>query len=322
MDKNQEQNIILGIQDNQDRHGIDYGILYNIFSKNGNLVLVEEILEYLQDIMASTIFSELVLKNVYYLDTFKTDKEGYFFYTINDMQKRFKIGRTAQNRVFELLEEKGLIQRKNTVNSPNKAGRYFKVNFNHHILEELKAEYIMEYDEMETQIDIFGSQLKENQQERAKKLNRKSQDVKNITKEVIAFLNQESNRNFQIDSPYNIQLIENLLKQGYKKNQILAVTQDRVYEWENSSKMSKYIRPSTIYGNGKFEKYLNECDKEILNSIKFIYLDYMEDKDKRIQEIFNMLELGYDISSIKYKYQEEYFEAIRRREEKYGVEWF
>lgn len=79
--------------------------------------------------------------------------------------------------------------------------------------------------------------------------------------EILNFLNKTTGKNFKhVES--NIKLIKARLKEGHDKNEIMAVINRKTREWENDPKMSKYIRPATLFNAEKFNQYVGDLGIE------------------------------------------------------------
>lgn len=76
-------------------------------------------------------------------------------------------------------------------------------------------------------------------------------------KEIISHLNQVSGRKYQDTKDATQKHIHARLEEGYTVDDIKAVIDKKVAEWLNNPKMSKYLRPETLFGS-KFEGYFNE----------------------------------------------------------------
>lgn len=70
-------------------------------------------------------------------------------------------------------------------------------------------------------------------------------------------LNEYCGKNFIIDAYYNIEPIEEKLRQGFTVSQLEYVIKVKSKQWLGNGKMEKYLRPSTLFGD-KFESYLQE----------------------------------------------------------------
>lgn len=78
-----------------------------------------------------------------------------------------------------------------------------------------------------------------------------------IYKEVIDYLNAKAGTKYKPSSAVNKRLIDARIKDGYFLDDFKTVIQNKCATWLHDSKMSKYLRPQTLFGT-KFEGYLNE----------------------------------------------------------------
>lgn len=82
-------------------------------------------------------------------------------------------------------------------------------------------------------------------------------EPKSIHKDVIDYLNDKIGARYKASSAINKRLIDARVKEGYELDDFKRVIDNKVASWANDTKMSKYLRPQTLFGT-KFESYLNE----------------------------------------------------------------
>lgn len=82
-------------------------------------------------------------------------------------------------------------------------------------------------------------------------------EPKAIHKEVIDYLNDKIGARYKASSDVSKRLIDARVKEGYKLDDFKQVIDNKVATWGQDQKMSKYLRPQTLFGT-KFESYLNE----------------------------------------------------------------
>ncbi|MCK5606514.1 conserved phage C-terminal domain-containing protein [Candidatus Pacearchaeota archaeon] len=80
--------------------------------------------------------------------------------------------------------------------------------------------------------------------------------------EVIRYLNEILKTRYRNTTPKTKVLIQARINQGHTLEEFKIVIDKKSLEWGDDLKMSKYLRPETLFGN-KFESYLNqkEADK-------------------------------------------------------------
>lgn len=81
--------------------------------------------------------------------------------------------------------------------------------------------------------------------------------VSDIYKEVINYLNEKTNKNFKYTSNSTQKHINARINEGYTIEDLKKVIDIKTNDWLNNNKMSKYLRPETLFGS-KFENYINE----------------------------------------------------------------
>lgn len=82
-------------------------------------------------------------------------------------------------------------------------------------------------------------------------------EPRSIHKDVIDYLNDKIGARYKSSSAINKRLIDARVKEGYKLDDFKRVIDNKVASWAQDQKMSKYLRPQTLFGT-KFESYLNE----------------------------------------------------------------
>lgn len=82
-------------------------------------------------------------------------------------------------------------------------------------------------------------------------------EPKSIHKDVIDYLNGKIGARYKASSAINKRLIDARVKEGYTLDDFKRVIDNKVASWAQDQKMSKYLRPQTLFGT-KFESYLNE----------------------------------------------------------------
>lgn len=78
-----------------------------------------------------------------------------------------------------------------------------------------------------------------------------------IYKDVINYLNEKLGAKYKPNSAINKRLIDARAKEGYSLDDFKKVIDNKCATWAHDLKMSKYLRPQTLFGT-KFESYLNE----------------------------------------------------------------
>lgn len=82
-------------------------------------------------------------------------------------------------------------------------------------------------------------------------------EPRSIHQDVIDYLNGKIGARYKASSAINKRLINARVKEGYTLDDFKRVIDNKVTSWSQDQKMSKYLRPQTLFGT-KFESYLNE----------------------------------------------------------------
>lgn len=105
--------------------------------------------------------------------------------------------------------------------------------------------------------DLFGG-LTEDSLTEGKGREGKGEDMSGRADEiasVIEYLNEKANRNYQA-VPANTKLVAARIREGATVEQLKAVIDAKVSEWEDDPKMSAYLRPETLFGATKYAQYV------------------------------------------------------------------
>jgi uncharacterized phage protein (TIGR02220 family) len=85
--------------------------------------------------------------------------------------------------------------------------------------------------------------------------------------EIITDLNLVVGVNYRMTSSKTKSLIKARLNDGFTVDDFKSVHRKKQAEWGNDPKMSKFLRPETLYSN-KFEGYLNQLERTEVQPIK------------------------------------------------------
>lgn len=110
-----------------------------------------------------------------------------------------------------------------------------------------------------TQSKVKESKVKESKVVNTLSGNPTLESKKNIVVEVVEFLNQQTGALYRANTPKTRRLIETRIKEGFGLDDFKIVIAKKSKQWLHDPKMSKYLRPETLFGT-KFEGYLNESE--------------------------------------------------------------
>ena len=80
----------------------------------------------------------------------------------------------------------------------------------------------------------------------------------NIYEEIVNYLNEKCDKEFEPDSDNTIKLINGRLSEKKTLKDFKYVIDVKASKWRNDPKMSDYLRPKTLFAKTNFESYLNE----------------------------------------------------------------
>ncbi|RKQ16958.1 hypothetical protein D8M03_08760 [Lysinibacillus endophyticus] len=76
-------------------------------------------------------------------------------------------------------------------------------------------------------------------------------------KKIIDFLNEKAGTSYRHNTKNTRKLIKARFQEGFTEDDFQTVIIKKVVSWQDDPKMSKFLRPETLFGT-KFESYLNE----------------------------------------------------------------
>lgn len=76
-------------------------------------------------------------------------------------------------------------------------------------------------------------------------------------REIIAYLNEKTGKNFSARSRVNQGHMSARLKEGFTVEDFKRVIDVKWFQWHDDEKMAHFLRPETLFGT-KFDRYLNE----------------------------------------------------------------
>jgi uncharacterized phage protein (TIGR02220 family) len=99
-----------------------------------------------------------------------------------------------------------------------------------------------------------------------------------ITKDIIAYLNDKADKRFKPTSQKTKKLIQARLNDKFELDDFKRVIDNKVASWKNDSKMNAFLRPETLFGT-KFESYLNEIPNSTQTEDLYAFADELEEED-------------------------------------------
>ena len=110
-----------------------------------------------------------------------------------------------------------------------------------------------------------SNSLKVKENEKEKEIQKKEKDGPEETserfsaeyREIIDYLNEKTGKKFSARSRVNQGHMSARLKEGFTVEDFKKVIDIKCFQWKDDPKMSKFLRPETLFGT-KFDRYLNE----------------------------------------------------------------
>lgn len=84
-----------------------------------------------------------------------------------------------------------------------------------------------------------------------------STSINNLVKQAVEYLNSKTGKHFNPKAAGTAKPIRARSREGYELDDFKRVIDVKTEGWLNDPKMSKYLRPATLFGS-KFDTYLNE----------------------------------------------------------------
>ena len=97
----------------------------------------------------------------------------------------------------------------------------------------------------------------------------KEEPVGQLVCDVVAYLNERTGSSYRPTTKRTASAISARASEGYSLDDFKAVIDAKSAEWGDDRKMSKYLRPETLFRPQKFEAYLNEARREVSRHDEF-----------------------------------------------------
>jgi len=93
--------------------------------------------------------------------------------------------------------------------------------------------------------------------------------------EIIEYFKKVTNKTkISVTSISNRRYIKDRLRQGYGKDDLKKVIDNKYTEWKDNRSMSMYIRIETLFNQEKFQKYIGEIEPIIKEDSKDSFSNY------------------------------------------------
>ncbi len=95
--------------------------------------------------------------------------------------------------------------------------------------------------------------------------------------EVIGYLNMRANTHFRANCKSSSKFINARLKDGHTVEDLKAVIDTKVHDWQVGDPYRKFLRPETLFNETKFASYLNESKLEKPVDAEQDFADFMRE---------------------------------------------
>ena len=177
-----------------------------------------------------------------------TLKEGQLITGRKSISKKLNINETKVQRVLKRLENEQQIEQQTS----NRKRLVTVVNFKTYQQSEQQSEQ-----QVNNKRTTSEQQVNTNKNVKNVK-NVKERDFGDIAySDIIKYLNNKTEKNFKTTTAKTKELIKARWNEGQRLDDFKKVIDTKTKEWSKDPKMSKYLRPETLFGK-KFESYRNE----------------------------------------------------------------
>jgi uncharacterized phage protein (TIGR02220 family) len=117
------------------------------------------------------------------------------------------------------------------------------------------SHYVIQSDDSLISETIMSDAL-EKRRERDREEKRKKREMAVVAKKALEYLNSKAGKNFK-ETETNLSPILERIKEGYKPTDFKSAIDNQIREWLHDEKMSKFLRPTTLFRKSKFDGYVN-----------------------------------------------------------------
>ena len=206
------------------------------------------------------IETAFMLSNLAEAESMMADDDGWFYQTHNTVESMTGLSRHKQDVAIDKLEKEGILH-KQVRGIPAK--RYFKLDY-----KSLANKFVKNSQTSMRKNDKLGCEkLTTNKESNINKVNKESINKDTMPSsnehdhipysEIVEYLNEKTNSQYRPTAKKTQSLIRARYNDGFVIDDFKIVIDTKSAEWLNDSKMSKFLRPETLFGT-KFESYLNQ----------------------------------------------------------------
>ena len=178
------------------------------------------------------------------------NEKGYCWAGNSYFAELYKVTNRTISSWVNTLEQKGYIER-NIIRGENNQVEKRIIRLGKNLHEGIEENFLP-----------YRKNLHEGIEENFRKNNTSFNNTSNNTDEIpyveiVTYLNDVTNASYKHSTKKTKDLIKARWKEGFRLEEFKAVIDIKSREWLNDSKMSKFLRPDTLFGT-KFEGYLNQ----------------------------------------------------------------
>lgn len=232
-------------------------MIFELLRADGSIIVNKKLARGI-GLQPGIVYSELISKYLYFSKRGEL-KDGYFFNTIENLEKDTTLSVYQQRNAIVSLVKRGFITQK-IQGIPAK--RYFKILVNKEIFKKLSKIMLKEIPPK--------TSLRETHKLDSEKLTNSINNTKDNTKtknlffreaeKILNYLNQKTGKSFK-PLKQTVDLISaRIIKEGRTFEDFKKVIDKKTYDWLRDYKMIDFLRPSTLFERVKFENYLNELE--------------------------------------------------------------
>ena len=206
------------------------------------------------------IETAFMLSNLAEAESMMADDDGWFYQTHNTVESMTGLSRHKQDVAIDKLEKEGILHKK-VRGIPAK--RYFKLDYKCLANKFAKNQQTS----MRKISKLDCEKLPTNKESNINKVNKESINKDTMPSsnehdripylEIVEYLNEKTNSQYRPTSKKTQALIKARYNDGFNIDDFKIVIDNKTTEWYNDVKMSKFLRPETLFGT-KFESYLNQ----------------------------------------------------------------
>lgn len=194
---------------------------------------------------------------------------GEFFMSNKKIASRLDVTTRTVSDYLDILEHKRLISREKVVSDENGAIIGRKIRAGADLVKYISIGWGNVFhggSEADFYTLVKPTSHKKNRDNRT--INRTEEDINSSPakkqdeppipyKEIIDYLNQKTGTHYKSSSKATRALIRARWKERYRLEDFKKVIDNKTFSWQNTD-MWKYMRPSTLFRESKFDTYLNE----------------------------------------------------------------